>query len=303
MDSLRELWEVGGRQYGLLSSAQFRSATTAAGRRRLIARGVVEPYIRGVWVLAGTPPRWRQQALAACLAYGPPVAVSGLAAARLWELDGVTGGVDVEVSIPHARSGRHPGVTARRRTLSAFEITERFGIPVTTMPRTLLDVASSQPAARVAGWFDDAIVRGLVTVDTVERYLRDVVGRSRPGQDLVRELVDARLGEDAMSESVGELRVHRWLVQAGLPPPVRQFRVAVGGVARRLDMAYPDLLIAIEFQGFRHHGRARARFDADQRRITELTLAGWLVVLVTSAMSEHEVVTMVRRARAARGAA
>ncbi len=301
MDRVARLFEVSQRQYGLVSAAQARRLVTRGQLRGLSARGVILPWMSGVWIVAGSQPRWRQRAMGACLAYGPPVAVSGVAAARLWELEGIDSPV-VEVTVPPGRSGRHVGVVTRRRVLAETEMTTRFDIPVTTVPRTLLDLAGCVPVGVVATAFDDAIVRRLVTAEGVAAYLAHRPGR-RPGQGVLRGLVEDRRGEDATSESVGELRVHRWLVKAGLPPPVRQHRVVVAGVARRLDLAYPDLRIAIEFQGFRHHGRARGRFDADQRRLTELALAGWLVVLVTSVMSEAEVVGLVRRARTARGAA
>jgi very-short-patch-repair endonuclease len=66
-------------------------------------------------------------------------------------------------------------------------------------------------------------------------------------------------------------------------------------------MAYPNLMIAIEFDGYEHHG-SRYRFDADRDRYTELSLAGWLVVHVTSKTGRAQVLDQVARALAARPA-
>jgi very-short-patch-repair endonuclease len=87
----------------------------------------------------------------------------------------------------------------------------------------------------------------------------------------------------------------RWIVAAGLDAPVLQHQVIIGGRVRILDMAYVAEKVVIEFAGYDMHGR-RHRFDADAVRTSELALAGWLVVTVTSKQTEAEVVDRVRRA-------
>jgi hypothetical protein len=86
---------------------------------------------------------------------------------------------------------------------------------------------------------------------------------------------------DGRAESPQETRLRLLLLRAGLPAPVAQHRVFddVGFVAR-VDFAYVDLKIAIEYDGL-WHGE-RTAFLADRRRLNRLTAAGWVVVHVTA---------------------
>lgn len=116
---------------------------------------------------------------------------------------------------------------------------------------------------------------------------------------MLRELLRARLAHPGVGDSVWEDRVFRWIVAAGEEPPERHVQVLLNGAVRVLDMAYPRRMIAIEFDGFEHH-QFRRRYHADAGRYSELALAGWLALKVTSGHSEGEVVDRVRRALALR---
>jgi very-short-patch-repair endonuclease len=71
------------------------------------------------------------------------------------------------------------------------------------------------------------------------------------------------------------------LTRAGLPPLVAQFRVFDdAGFVARVDFAYPDLEVAIEYDGL-WHGERRA-FLADRARLNRLTAAGWVILHVTA---------------------
>jgi very-short-patch-repair endonuclease len=76
---------------------------------------------------------------------------------------------------------------------------------------------------------------------------------------------------------------------------VQQHRVRVNGRTVRIDLAYPDALIAIEYDGWDFH-RTRGAFDLDRARANELELLGWTVLRFTSASSDQVVVDTVRAA-------
>jgi hypothetical protein len=85
---------------------------------------------------------------------------------------------------------------------------------------------------------------------------------------------------DGEAESSQETRLRLLFGRAGLPAPVAQFRVFdEEGFVARVDFAYPDLRIAIEYDGLGHGGR-RA-FLKDKRRLNRLVAAGWIVLHVT----------------------
>jgi hypothetical protein len=173
-----------------LSSAQLglltrRQAVTLLGRRG-VAKAVSDrslvPTRRGVVRCAGTPPTYRQRALAACLACGDPVAVSHTSAAALWAFEAVAPAEQIEVIVPPGRSGRQPDLRVHRCRLAESEVTQRFGIPVTSLARTLLDLAAVVAEPVLARCVDDALRRG-TSPEVLERRLLEsgwVEDRGRP---------------------------------------------------------------------------------------------------------------------------
>jgi very-short-patch-repair endonuclease len=85
---------------------------------------------------------------------------------------------------------------------------------------------------------------------------------------------------DGLAESPQETRLRLLFRRTGLPAPVAQFRVFdEEGFVARVDFAYPDLKIAVEYDGL-WHGRRQAFLD-DRRRLNRLAAAGWIVLHVT----------------------
>jgi very-short-patch-repair endonuclease len=64
----------------------------------------------------------------------------------------------------------------------------------------------------------------------------------------------------------------------------------------RIDLAYPDVKLAIELDGWEFHG-GRTAFDADRARANDLVLAGWTVVRFTSRSADSDILRCVRGAR------
>ncbi|MGI8751754.1 MAG: hypothetical protein ACR2MN_05495 [Acidimicrobiales bacterium] len=97
--------------------------------------------------------------------------------------------------------------------------------------------------------------------------------------------------------------VEDWVVDAllagGLPLPARNLIVEVDGEVRELDCAYPDELIAIEYDGLAIHGDDR-HFHSDRHKATVLALQGWIVLQVTSDWTAEMLVQRVRAAFARR---
>lgn len=94
--------------------------------------------------------------------------------------------------------------------------------------------------------------------------LREVARRAREG-----------------AESPPESRTRLLLVLAGLPEPVVQHEAFVAGRRRRFDLAYPELKIAVEYDGSCHYA-SEAQKQADIVREDELRCAGWIVIRVVS---------------------
>lgn len=291
------LEEYTRRQYGLVARAQALEVMSDGQLRGLQKQGILTVVHRGVYRIVGEPPSWRQRAMAAHLVYGPPSAISYRAAARIWDFEGILA-KDPEITVSPSRRGRHPGVLTHRAALPDRDIGSRYGIPVTTPCRTLADLASVTSTHLLSRAVDQALRQRQTSADELDAYVRANRGFGRRGVAALRELLSFRVEHRDLGDSDLEDRVYGWIVESGLEPPERQVQVALGGTVWLLDHAYPDRKIALECEGFDHHGR-RYRFDSDAARYDELVLAGWTVLRVTSKHGRERVVAWVAQALAA----
>ena len=109
----------------------------------------------------------------------------------------------------------------------------------------------------------------------------------------LRVLVAERGPEADTADSRPEMRMFRIIREAGLPEPVSQHPVHVNGEKFFIDVAYPHLRLAFEYQGFDAH-RTRTAFNRDYRRARVLVAEGWTVLFFTSADSDAEIVEAIR---------
>ncbi|HEU5002419.1 MAG TPA: DUF559 domain-containing protein, partial [Actinomycetota bacterium] len=102
----------------------------------------------------------------------------------------------------------------------------------------------------------------------------------------------------AAAESTPEVLLERLMIAAGLPPPVRQFTLARDGRTYRVDLSYPELKLAIEFDGYRYHW-GRKKWRQHLARSNVLMLLGWRVLHITwddLVFHPEKVVAQVREA-------
>ena len=172
----------------------------------------------------------------------------------------------------------------------------RAGVPLTSLARTLVDLAGTLSDESLEAAVEDTLHRGLTTSFAILRCLDAVGGKGRVGSRRLRELLDAR--GDATLESRLEVKVWRLLRGAGLRP-LRQYEVRCGDRTYRLDFAWPKLKVAIEADGYAAHGGTRLKFVADRRRAADLASAKWTVIPVTWEDCAEQAGVVVQRVRAA----
>jgi very-short-patch-repair endonuclease len=267
-------------QQGLLTTTELRAFGLTKGRQgRLMREGLLVAVRKGVVRLGGSNPTWEQRLLAAILTPGAPIVASHRAALRRWGLWSRFDGLEVAVRRPHNRT--LPGVTVHRSVdLQDDDCVVVDGIPVTTVARTLCDSGLIFPEHEVQRQVDHAIATDLVTPTELIAVRRRVGEHGRNGVVKLGAAVDG-LPTGAMStESGPETALLRILTQAGLPTPIPQFEVRVGARRYRLDLAFPEARLGLEYDGVDPHTRVD-RFVADRRRQNDLADIGWTICRYT----------------------
>lgn len=101
----------------------------------------------------------------------------------------------------------------------------------------------------------------------------------------------------ALAGSPQETRLRLLLQTSGLPIPIAQYRVISGGRSvARVDFAWPEYRVALEYDGLWH--AAPGQFAKDRQRLNRLREAGWRVVFVTARDLHHPEALLARIAAA-----
>jgi very-short-patch-repair endonuclease len=258
-------------QHGVVGRAQLLEQGVGRGAiAHRVKQGRLCEVYRGVYVLGTrrlTPHgRWK----AAVLACGEGAVLSYRAAGALW---GIRGGAWLEVTVPTGRTAPR-GIRLHRAVLPADEVTTRDGIPVTTVPRTLFDLAAVLQRDEWRGAFRQAEQRGL----TDPLHLGDLAARypRRPGTPIIRAVAHEAQHALALVRSELEERFQAFLINGGLPLPKTNVRIE----GLEVDCAWPEQRLIVELDGRAVHGATEA-FEADRARDRRLAAAGWRVVRVT----------------------
>ncbi|MGY1914654.1 endonuclease domain-containing protein [Blastococcus sp. SYSU DS0973] len=234
------------------------------------------PSLQDVYVDATVPVTHRLRARAAATVLVPGAVVTGASAAVLWGVDLVDVRDDVELTVPAGSNPRrHPGLIVRRTSLDESDVCRRAGVRVTTSLATALRLAGLPPR-------DEAVVaidRMLAATGLDLGELRARAGL--PGAASARVRAVCALA-DGLAESPQETRLRLLMHRGRLPAPVAQHVVRHdGGFVARVDFAWPELKVAVEYDGA-WHGQ-KGQLARDRRRLNRLQEAGWRVVFVTAA--------------------
>lgn len=270
--------------------------------RRLDA-GMWEARHTGVYRLVGAPSTPRQSLMAGVLWAGEGAAASHLSAAALYRLPARRPEAP-ELTVPGGRHPRHSEIVVHRvSTLPAVDVTRVDAIPVTTVARTIVDLAGVLPADAVEENLDYVLSHGYVPRVRLEWRVRELAARGRPGLQVVRTLLDARAPGAKGPDSILETRLGRILSRL---QPVWGHVVIVDGRVYVLDCAFLSVLLAIEADGWASHC-GRLQWEDDMARQNALVRAGWTVLRYPSSvivnhpkLVEREVIETMARLSAGR---
>jgi hypothetical protein len=248
-----------------------------------------------VFVSAAVPQTFEQRVLAAVLAAGVNAFASHETAAQLWELP-LPSPAELEVTTILERRPRTSGVRVHRSGLLVErDLTELGGIPLTVPERTIVDLSSRLAAGQLGRMIDDALRRRITSLSRIVATAARLPRAPGRSPKKLQAVLDRRLPGVEERESVLEDFVFDALRRFGLPLPVCQYEIVVGGKRRRIDLCYPDDRLALEALGFAWHA-FRSPWDSTVLRGNELQLAQFRVLQFTSAFTDRLIAKQVAEA-------
>lgn len=267
-----KLQEEAGAKHGLIARPDLISHGVTnrqiAGRVALGRLTVLHP---GVYYFDSTPATWKTVVLAAVLAAGPDALASHRCAGVLWELDAIYGRV-IEVTVPYVESPEPEGVIVHRtRRINPMSVVE--AIPVTTVERTLFDLAPMVPERTLEKAARSAVHQRLTTPEKLDFAVAEFGSRGVAGTKKVRSVV--RTLDTDQSGSVAEIDLKYIVLDAPIPMPVQQLQISLhDGTNAYPDFSWPDRMRIVEIDGFGAHGTPEQQQN-DLRRQNALMDLGW----------------------------
>jgi hypothetical protein len=255
----------------VVSGAQLRRCglTAEAIRRRVRARRLHRLHY-GVYAVGHLALTARSHYLAAVLACGEGALASHRTAAALWQLRSAP--TSIEVTAPRGRKPRAGIIVHRSRVIDADDHATIDRIPVTSLARTLVDLADVLNQRQLANAVHQADILRLLDLVAIQQALDRLPGRTGHRR-LHRVLATYAPDHDA---GALQQRFLDFCRSHALPTP--QTQVPVAGYV--VDFLWPRANLAVETDGAATHHTRRA-FYADRRRDRALAAAGIQVIRVT----------------------
>jgi predicted transcriptional regulator of viral defense system len=218
---------------------------------------------------------------AALLAYGRGTLLSHWTAAVLWGVQRPQKG-PIHVTAPGGRQGieRRKGIWVHRCKLTAKDVTKHNGFPVTTVARTLFDLAEVAPFASLQGAAEEADRLNLLRLRELEEVCERGRGRRalRPVRRLIEELRPPDEGRSPL-----EVRFPAFVRHFRLPEPAQNVHV----LGHEVDALWTEAKLIVELDSWEYHGH-RAAFERDRARDPKLMIAGYRTVRVTHRRLDRE---------------
>jgi len=246
-----------------------------------LADGRLHHIHEEVYAVGHTQLSHRSHWWAAVLAYGPGAFVSHQTAAVLWGIGRNRRG-PIHVTAPGGRQGvrRRKGIWIHRCKLVTEELTTHDGFPVTTVARTLFDLAEVSPYGKLKGAAEEADRLKLLRLRELEEVCERGRGR-RALRPVNRLIVELRAPDEGRSPL--EIRFAAFVREYRLTPPMQNADV----LGHEVDALWPEEKLIVELDSWEHHGH-RAAFERDRARDPELMIAGYRTIRVTHRRLDRE---------------
>lgn len=283
-------------QHGVVSRRQLVDAGLGRGAiEHRVRIGWLHRMYRGVFAVGHRPLTREARWMGAVLACGDGAGLSHRCAAALWEVRPYSGSyVDVTIASRNGRATRNPIRHHRSSTLTSEDITTHRGIPVTTIARTLLDVAAMLTAPRLARTVEQTEIRRLFDLSAVERMLTRHPGHrgaARLRQALSLYRADEFTRSELETAFIALCAVH------DLPRPLVNHIVE----GQEVDFFWPHHRLIVETDGRATH-LTHAAFESDRARDARLLALGYRTMRVSELQVRLDAATVAATLRAVLGA-
>jgi predicted transcriptional regulator of viral defense system len=292
-DPDRLIGEVAARQYGIITCAQLRAnGLSREAIKYRLRLGRLLPLYRAVYAVGHDALTREARWLAGVLACGEGAVLSHQPATAHWHLWSGWAG-KVHVTVPSKRRPAR-GIRLHKGFLPPDEMTVHRGIPITTVPRTIFDMAATLRPRQVERLMNEAEVLRLWDPlslhDLLDRYPR------RPGAPAVRAALIARSEGATFTRSDLEEMFIELLDEAGLPRPETNVILQYSGRTFEVDCLWRRERLIVELDAYGTHS-TRASFEGDRERDQILAAARWRVVRVTDRQMKHSPAQVKARMR------
>lgn len=278
--SVGPLARLARRQHGLFTADQaVANGVTGEVLRNLIHAGWCARLGDRIYRVEAAP-RTKEQALLAATLVHTRAAASHRASADHWGVPGY-GGAAPEVTVEHGRNRRTKlGLIHGSLRLPDRHVTVRRSVPVTTIARTIFDLAGIEPREKVGKALDYATSRKLCTLRQVNQVFFALAGQGRRGTVTMRALLEER-GEGYVPPATELERVGRKVFrEGGVPDPEFEVHLGDDDLIGRVDCYWREARLVVELDGARYHDGLSAR-ESDRQRDNRLMAAGWRVLRFT----------------------
>jgi very-short-patch-repair endonuclease len=237
-----------------------------------VESGWLVPLYDGVYAVGHTALTYHSHLIAAVYACGDEALGSHRAAGKLWVI--LRGSQPIEVTAPRSREPKKGFTLHRSRLIHPEDRALIDNIPVTSVARTLVDLADVLTEERLAAAVNEAELRQLFDLKAVERVLARLPGRK--GRHKLGRVLAAYRHVQPFFRSRNERFVHDLCEQHGLPRP----RVNTWVHSQEVDFYWPEARLALEFDGGAVHRTTKAFYE-DRERDRTLAAKGIHVVRAT----------------------
>lgn len=277
--SEREIGLLAKRQHGVVSRTQL--TALGLGEDAIDSRlsaGRLFRLHRGVYAVGHPDVPLEGRWLASTLSGGAGAVLSHGSAAELWGIRQAWDRDRIDITLPRAtRSSR----TIRRHEvpLRPDEMTKRHRIPVTSLARTLFDIAVRSSQEGLEGAIREAEYRYQFRIESLEALLQRYPGR-RGAANIKACLRRLGHGPRGRTRNRFEVRFAALLARTDLPMPTLNTVLDLDGRKIEADCLWHKQRLIVELDGGQSH-RTRAAFESDRERDRRLQAAGWRVIRVT----------------------